>query len=121
MNTITVKNQLSLAQGQRMIKECQDSGKTTAEWCAENGITRWKYYYWLKKVREAACEHMMSGGSQLPSALQEALVFAELKQPNCHIKDAVITVRMEGIEIEIRNGADGAVIAHTLQALKSIC
>ena len=55
MNTMTVKNQLNLAQGQHMIKACQDSGMTVAAWCAENGITRWKYFYWLKKVREAAC------------------------------------------------------------------
>lgn len=121
MNTMIVKNQLNLAQGQHMIKACQDSGMTAAAWCAENGITRWKYFYWLKKVREAACEKMIVGGSQLPAGLQDTMVFAELKQPACRKQDAAITLKMDDVELEIHNGADFDVITHTLQALKSIC
>lgn len=121
MNTMVVKNQLSLAQGKNMITECQASGKTAAAWCAENGIARWKYFYWLRKVREAACENMMIGGCQLPAVAQERMVFAELSQPTCRKIDVAITLKMDGFEIEIHNGADGEVIVNTMRALKSIC
>jgi hypothetical protein len=121
MNTMAAKNQLSLVQGQRMIKECQDSGKTAAAWCAENGIARWKYFYWLRKVREATCEKMIVGGGRLPTAVQERMVFAELSQPACRKQDVAMTLKMDDFEMEIYNGADGDVIAHTIQALKNIC
>lgn len=121
MNTIAVKNQLNLAQGRRMIKECQDSGKTAAAWCAENGIARWKYFYWLKRVREAACEKMMVGGELLPPAARETMVFAELSQPVCRKKDVAMTFKMDDYEVEIYNGADGDVIVQTIRALKNIC
>ena len=121
MNSLMeVKHQLSLTQGQLMIKQCQDSGMTTVAWCAENGISRWKYNYWLKKVREAAYENMMIGGGPLPATLRETSAFAELKQPACGAK-AAITLKMDGYEIEIHNGADGEVIVNTIRALKSKC
>jgi hypothetical protein len=121
MDTIAIKNQLNLAQGQRMVQECQASGKTAAAWCEENGIARWRYFYWLKKVREAACEKMMIGKSQLPETQHKTLVFAELSQPVCRKKDVALTLKLDDFDIEIYNGADGDVIAQTIQALKNIC
>ena len=64
---------------------------------------------------------MMVGGDRLPTATQERMIFAELSQPACRKKDVAMTLKMDDFEIEIYNGADGEVIAHTIQALKNIC
>jgi hypothetical protein len=39
-----------------IIRECRSSGQTVAVWCSEHNINQKTYYYWLKRVRDAACE-----------------------------------------------------------------
>ena len=64
---------------------------------------------------------MMVGGGRLSAVAEERMVFAELSQPASRKKDVAMTLKMDGFEIEIYNGADSEVIAHTIQALKNIC
>ena len=42
------------------IRECQSrpAGMSVSSWCADNGITKANYYYWLRRVREACLEHI---------------------------------------------------------------
>lgn len=42
----------------------KESGLTIAEYCRANSIQPSKYYYWLKRVRQAACD-------QLPTPLSK--------------------------------------------------
>ncbi|MGB7605000.1 MAG: hypothetical protein WBL93_05930 [Lutisporaceae bacterium] len=51
-------NQYRLEQWATIIQECVSSGKLVNDWCAENNISRDKYYYWLRKVKLAAGEVM---------------------------------------------------------------
>ena len=32
------------------------SGLKVKDWCMQNNISKDTYYYWLKKLREAACD-----------------------------------------------------------------
>ena len=37
---------------QQLIAERNKSGKTIAQWCADNNISKHKYYYWNNKINE---------------------------------------------------------------------
>lgn len=56
------------------IRDCRTSGMTITAWCKENEINPKTYYYWQKKVRIAACEH-------LPAIQEEATPIVPLTNP----------------------------------------
>lgn len=39
----------------KIIRECKSSGETVSLWCRNNEINTNTYYYWLRKIRAAAC------------------------------------------------------------------
>ena len=50
--TLAIKK-YKLQQWTEFIHECRTSGLTVEAWCAQNGFSKNKYYYRLRKVREA--------------------------------------------------------------------
>ena len=100
-----------------LVKDCKSSGETVAAWCEEKGVCPKTYYYWQKKVREAACQEL----TLRQETGLEALPFAECKLSNESDSDAAVKLRLSCGTLEIQNGADAAVIENTLRALKNLC
>jgi hypothetical protein len=48
-----VSKQYKLQQWAEIIQDRKASGLKVEEWCVQNGLTKHKYYYRLRKVREA--------------------------------------------------------------------
>ena len=61
-DVLVVRDGYRLQSWVEIIRERQESGLTNKEFCALRGIPEKKYYYWLRKVREAAAE---AAGPQL--------------------------------------------------------
>ena len=57
-DVLAVRNELRLQSWMEIIRECQESGLTNKEFCAQRGISEKTYYYWLRKIRSAAAEAM---------------------------------------------------------------
>ena len=104
-------------------RQCCNSGMTVKAWCESQNINIKSYYYWQKRVREAA-------GKSLPACQQAAEeaaagiqpVFTELAlRETKFCCGAAVTVRFHDAVIEIQNGADAAIVQNALQAIKSIC
>lgn len=55
-DVLVVRDGYRLQSWVEIIRERQESGLTNKEFCARRGIPEKKYYYWLRKVREAAAE-----------------------------------------------------------------
>ena len=55
-DVLAVRDEYRLQNWARIIRERQESGLTNKEFCAQRGIPEKKYYYWLRRVREAATE-----------------------------------------------------------------
>ena len=41
-----------------IMRECKESGVTIRKWCKDNNIVEKTYYYWQRRLREAACEQL---------------------------------------------------------------
>jgi hypothetical protein len=79
MNINGVKSEYRLGRWAGIIKERNESGLTVKAYCENIGVHENTYYYWLKKLRNAACEGIMETTGHtgtLPSP-----VFAEYKLP----------------------------------------
>jgi len=112
-----------LQQWTGLICDCKASGKTVTAWCAEQNINTKTYYYWQRRVREAACEQLaVQEAPSLPMVpIGDVPEFAEYRQPNLKEAGSAITLHISGAIVEIHNDADADVIASTLNALKNIC
>ena len=55
-DVLAVRNEYRLQSWMEIIRECEESGLSNREFCFQRGISEKTYYYWLRKVREAAAE-----------------------------------------------------------------
>jgi transposase-like protein len=128
MDVQKVSNEYRLNYWAEIIKECRNSGQTVSSWCEEHGINVKSYYYWLRKVRIAACNSIPG----ISKKHQESIVpikadnevqpaFAEIKVPAIEATQPAIILKLNYAVIEIQNSATNSIIENTLKALKSIC
>lgn len=59
MDEVTlVKTRFRKEQWKKQIHECQRIDTNVEDWCAKHDVTKHAYYYWLRKLREDACENL---------------------------------------------------------------
>lgn len=68
MNARNIKTEYNLKQWRLLIQDCRNSGLKVDDWCKQNDVNRNSYYYWYKKVREAACEALAESKVATPSS-----------------------------------------------------
>ena len=66
MNTRLVAKEVKFAQWNALVQECMSSGLKVKDWCLQNNISKDAYYYWLRKVREVACDSMETSFARVP-------------------------------------------------------
>lgn len=115
-------SQYRLEQWANIIQECVSSGKLVNDWCAENNISRDRYYYWLRKVKLAAGEVM---SKKIQVSEQPKFVPLIPVATDCvsisNAPEAVIVIKLNGFVLEIQNSATEAIIERTLKVLKQLC
>ena len=65
MNTKLATTQIRLTEWAAVIKDCKASGLKVDDYCQQHNISRDSYYYWLRKVKEAALKQ--AGFVELPT------------------------------------------------------
>lgn len=114
-----------------IIRECQASGLSKRMWCAQNNINEKTFYYWLRKLRQIACQNQDLINPQIkatsPDIIQPIVPVTVLKdepavkQENIIDEDPGIILSINSVEIKICNGTSAELIENTLKALKNIC
>ncbi len=121
MNTREVTRQYRLSQWTEIIRECRSSGQTVSAWCAEHNINPKSYYYWLKRVRTAACEALpsLSAGNN-PIVPVNMPVPTAGTGPAAQESSSDIVLRFGTATLEISNNASATLIVNTLKALQNV-
>ncbi|EHQ91977.1 IS66 family insertion sequence element accessory protein TnpA [Desulfosporosinus youngiae] len=120
MDTREATRNYRLNQWTEIVRECRSSGQTVAVWCAENSIIPRNYYYWLKKVRTAACEALPSLQPENNSIVPVSFPLDQVNRvspQSIESSSPAIVVRMDAIILEIHNTASIELIENTLRAL----
>lgn len=121
MNTREVTKQYRLNKWTEIVRECRSSGQTISAWCADHDINPKSYYYWLRRVREAACEALPSRSSQnnpiVPVNLPVSTVGTDSVDEGV-MSDIII--HFGAVTLEIRNNASASLIENTLRALQHV-
>ena len=119
MNQVTqVKSEFRKERWKQLIKECQSSGMTVRDWCAQNGIKEQTYYRNLQKLRQEICDSL----PVITEKAEKPAVFKKLEviTPVPDTKAAVI-IRLPQATLEINDGASQETIQAVLLALQSLC
>ena len=119
MDTREVTRQYRLQQWTEIIRECRSSGQTVSIWCAEHHINVKSYYYWLKRVRTAACETLPAISSANSQFVPVNLPVQETAT-NPSESSSPIIMRVGAITLEIDNGASTALIENILRAIGNV-
>ncbi|MDD3168909.1 MAG: IS66 family insertion sequence element accessory protein TnpB [Eubacteriales bacterium] len=96
MNTQKATKEYRLTQWVQVMQERRNCGQSVKEFCQRSGISRNAYFYWQKKLREAACTELAKteeprsivpdGWMQLTSGqVQQALESLEIEVSGCRI------------------------------------
>lgn len=109
MNTQLVARQVRLKQWEGIIKSCQSSGMKIKEWCQLNNVSKDAYYYWLNKIKVAACETMEAGFAEVPYACTTVEIPAKFKaELTITIGSAIISVNSDTPYHLIQNAVKAA-------------
>lgn len=101
------------------IKHCRASGLTVTEWCHQNRLNIKTYYYWMRKIKREAFEAL-----QEPEALPAIKnIFTEVSLTGSHPEpeNTAAILYINGIRIEIQNGADAQTIQALLASVQTLC
>jgi transposase-like protein len=115
MGVQAVKQSLRIQEWATQISDRKQSGMTVTEWCKEQGYSAKTYYYRLKRIREELLEASESRNQVI---LQDKPVFAALPMPKAEC--AAVRISLGSCIIEIRNGADGAIIGQVLKTVSRL-
>ena len=134
---------IRLQEWARQTHECQQSGKSVKQWCAEQGLNRKTYYCRLRVLQEAMLEAWETNGTvqQLLSgntksshhnaelgAIQEIASHPVRKEhgpvftalPGLSVREAAVTVRIGEYAVEIHSDADERIVGQVLRAVAQL-
>ena len=115
-------------QWKQYILERQASGLTINQWCQQHGFKRTTYFYWLRRIRQEACQALPEaqviapvpfvqiGPETVPSTVSNPVTESKAVSP-----EAAIRIRLKGADIAIADGTRPQTIRATLLALKKLC
>lgn len=121
MDTREVAYKYRLNQWTAIIRECRTSGQTVKAWCSEHQINQKSYYYWLKRVRAAACEALPALNADNNTIVPVNLVRPTAGQSQAESRNsATVIIRLGPVTLEISNSASATLIENTLKALQYV-
>jgi hypothetical protein len=116
-----VVHKYRLSKWTAIIRECRSSGQTVAVWCSEHNINQKTYYYWLKRVRDAACEALPALNADNNSIVPVNIPHSAANtHPTDQKSSTAMVVHLGSVTLEITNSASAVLIENTLKALQYV-
>lgn len=117
MDTRDIASEYRLAHWAQVMRERTEKGLSVRAYCQENGIHENTYFYWQRKLREAACSEMQSAIAEEKSVLPNGwalCVKGEAPQTQG------LTVEVGGCRITVSADTDPELLAKVCRTLKSL-
>jgi len=124
MDTREIATEYRLSHWAQIMQERTASGQSIRAFCQANGFSTNTYFYWQKKLREAAAQQL--AGAAEPREDQQALLpngwaQACIAQERAPAQAGGLTLRVGGAEIEVHQGFDEALLASVIKTLSRSC
>lgn len=107
---VQVKKSLQIRSLAKMIRDCNSSGKTVAQWCNESGINIKTYYYRQSRVRGAMSENY-SKNEVVPIDISPSYLVDIPAKP-------VIRIRKDNLKLELSENISVENLSKILRTLQ---
>jgi hypothetical protein len=125
INTREIAEEYRLSHWARIMQERMESGSSIKEFCKQAGICQNTYFYWQRRVRAAACGHLVkSGPVEKRVTLQEFTEVVAIEPPaGLTAVETAPLLRIEFSGMQITAGSDYPVVqlAKLLRELAKRC
>ncbi len=111
MNTQLVAKKVKLTQWSTLVQECMSSGLKVKDWCLQNNVSKDTYYYWLRKIREAACDSMETSFVRVPDQCIPSSFYTTFSTE--------LTISIGSITINVNASTPQSIIESTIRAVKN--
>jgi putative transposase len=118
MDVQKVTAEYRLSQWAQVIKARQESGQTIKDFCQTAGISRYKYFYWQRKLREIACTELAK--TEGPSKNTVPHGWVQLAPGQKHPLKGTLVIEVNGCNITVNSGTDTELLKETCRVLKSL-
>ena len=115
MNTREIAEEYRLSHWAGIMRERQESGLSIKAFCEVSGFPQNNYFYWQRKLREAACQHLLPSTEQG----QTAQVIAPAGWAICGVAESI--PREQSIAIEIGKCKIAATTNTDQELLGTVC
>ena len=135
MNTREIATEYRLSHWAVIMRERQESGLSIKAFCEATGFHQNVYYYWQRKLRESACQHLLSTTQEksetaiAPSGLVGDSVSCSPVPPGwavCSIddgesKEQTVTIEIGKCRINAAADTDSELLSKVCRVLMSLC
>lgn len=115
MNTKLATRQIRLNEWAAIIKDCRASGQKVDIYCEQHGLSRDAYYYWLRKVKEAALKR--AGFVELPALVSEQESAKTVNKGTSGFETQMI-IKMNGIEFCVNENSPSELISRVMEIIR---
>lgn len=105
-----------LEQWAQITAQRTQSGQSIADFCQSEGISRSRYSYWQRKLREAACEELV--GQEEP--LKKALPSSGWVQVESSFSRSTVQVEINGCTVSVSTDTDADLLVQVCWMLKRL-
>lgn len=115
MNTKLATSQIRLNEWTAIIKDCKASGQKVDIYCEQHGLSRDAYYYWLRKVKQAALEQ--AGFVELPALSSERPLVKTIEKGTATFETQMI-IRINEIEFCVNENSSSELVSRMLEIIR---
>lgn len=121
MDTREATHQYRLNKWTEIIRECRSSGQIVCAWCEDHNVSTKSYYYWLRRVRAAACEALPAIKPKENTIIPVSIpALSSAKATPSQGMSGNITLQFGSVTLELHNSASAVLIENTLRALQNV-
>ena len=113
MNTQQIKAEYRMSKWAQVIRDKQECSQTIKEFCETRGISEHAYYYWLRKLRDAAYTRLSNSDEPANDASQGWLQIS----PAHEIKDS-LKIEVGGCHISVNTATDPELLKRVCRILR---
>ena len=119
INTREIAEEYRLSHWAQIVQEQKQSGLSIKEYCETAGFQQNRYFYWQRKLREAACSGLPSAvqHKQLPQSGWAAVESIEINRNEA----AALPIEIGNCRILVDSDTDMELLAKTCKILTSLC
>ena len=108
---LALRSEYRLQQWAQVVRECNTSGLSNREYCRQHQIAEKTYYYWVRRLRQAAA-------SQIEARTPTLVPLDPAQQASRQETDDMLYIRFRGAELTLPGRTDMDTVAALLKSIQ---